>query len=96
MSIPLHSDRIGPAEEAFPDRVPPALYYERYQLPLTTGPGVVFRCGDEVAEMATGDCWWFNNQLEHEVINNSGQDRLSLIVDIRTKWDDYMPRKASP
>lgn len=89
--IPPHSDRITPAEEAFPDRIPPALYYERYHLCLQAEPGVVFNCGGESAYLAPGEVWWFDNQKEHEVINNSANDRLHLIMDIRTQHDDYIP-----
>jgi hypothetical protein len=83
ISIPLHTDRIPPAEEAFPDRVPPAIYYSRYQIALKAQPGIVFRVGDEQMYMAAGECWWFDNCIPHEVINNSADDRISLVVDIR-------------
>ena len=82
-SIPLHTDRIPPAEAAFPDRLPPALYYERYQLPLQSRPGVMFEVNGQVMPMQVGECWWFRNDLPHTVINNSDADRISLIVDIR-------------
>jgi hypothetical protein len=61
-----------------------AAYYERYHIPLQSSPGCVFRCGDEEVFMRAGDCWWFNNALEHSVINNGTVDRLHLIVDIKT------------
>jgi len=35
--------------------------------------------------MKTGDVFWFNNKLEHEVVNNSAFDRLSMVVDIKVK-----------
>ena len=89
--IPAHSDRIPPAEKVFPDRPPPAIYYERYHLPLQAGPGMVFYCGDEQVQMTPGEFWWFNNQLVHSVVNNSREDRIHLIIDIRTKLDDYVP-----
>jgi hypothetical protein len=81
--IPLHSDRIAPAEEAFPGKMPPAVYYERYQIALKASPGVVFRAGDEEVFMEPGTIWWFNNCVPHEVLNHSGDDRISLVVDIR-------------
>jgi len=85
--IPLHSDRIPPAEEAFPNKTPPAVYFERYQLLLHAKPGVVFRADDGATDesvfMASGEIWWFNNCVPHEVINNSDDDRISLVVDIR-------------
>ena len=89
--IPAHSDRIPPAEEAYPDRIPPAVYYERYHIVLQSGPGAIFRCGEESIYMAPGEAWWFNNQIEHEVINNSSDDRIHLICDIRVAHDSYIP-----
>lgn len=46
-------------------------------------PGSKFRCGNEVAEMLTGEIWWFNAALEHEVLNESPDDRIHLIADVR-------------
>lgn len=83
MCIPPHSDRIAEAEALFPEKMPPAEYYERYQIALKASPGVVFRAGDEEVFMEPGTIWWFNNQVVHEVQNNSGDDRISLVVDIR-------------
>lgn len=95
-TIPLHSDRIGPAEEAFPDRPPPALYYERYHIVLQSAMGTQFFCGgdegrEEEIYMAPGEVWWFDNQQKHLVENNSALDRIHLICDIRTKHDFYVP-----
>ena len=61
----------------------PADYYERYHIVLQGEPGSVFRAGDEQVNMQTGEVWWFDNKQEHEVINNSADDRIHLIVDIR-------------
>lgn len=83
VSIPPHTDRIPPAEIAFPDRMPPAVYYKRYQVALKAAPGVVFRAMDEQVFMAPGEVWWFDNCVEHEVINNSADDRISMVIDIR-------------
>jgi aspartyl/asparaginyl beta-hydroxylase (cupin superfamily) len=58
-------------------------YYKRYQIALQSLPGVVFRAGEEQVSMRTGEVWWFNNGVEHEVVNNSADDRLALVVDIR-------------
>ena len=89
--IPPHSDRIGPAEEAFPDRIAPAVYYQRYAVPLVSDPGCVFRIGNEQMNLKPGEVWWINNQVEHEVLNGSGADRLSLVVDIRSAGEAYHP-----
>lgn len=91
LEIPLHSDRIAEAELAHPDKIPPSVYYSRYHVVLASAPGVVFECGDESAYMATGEAWWFNNQLPHRVVNNSAEDRLHLIIDIRVAHDNYIP-----
>ena len=71
--IALHADMGSPAE-----------YYERYHIVLQGLAGSVFKCGDESVQMRTGEVWWFDNIQEHEVINNSADDRIHLIVDIRT------------
>lgn len=60
-----------------------AAYYERFHIPLQSYPGSLFRCGDETVHMSAGEVWWFNNSIEHEVINNSAEDRIHLIVDIK-------------
>jgi hypothetical protein len=91
IAIPPHSDLIREAELAFPDKVPPAVYYNRYHLALASAPGSLFRCGDETVYMEPGSAWWFDNKLEHEVVNNSADDRIHLIVDIRTGHDEYTP-----
>ena len=58
-------------------------YYERYHIVLQGGKGNFFFCGDEYVEMLTGQIWWFQNLIEHEVYNNSGKDRIHLIVDLK-------------
>ncbi len=62
-----------------------ARYYDRFHIVLQSSGGCVFRCEDEQVSMQVGEVWWFNNALEHEVINNSSDDRIHLIIDIRTK-----------
>lgn len=94
--IPPHSDRIAEAEAAFPFRRAPAVYYDRYHIVLSSSPGVVFRCGEEQVWMRQGEVYWFNNQLEHEVINNSAEDRTHLIVDIHSQQEVYVPPYATP
>lgn len=61
----------------------PATFYERFHILIQSKPGAIFRAGDEVVQMKTGEAWWFDNTQEHEVINNSDDDRITLIVDIR-------------
>lgn len=77
--------RLAPGKkiDAHRDMGAPAEYYERFHIVLQAGPGCLFRAGDDVVQMQTGDIWWFDNQQEHEVVNNSVVDRIHVIVDIR-------------
>jgi len=77
--------RLAPGKRIYPhvDGGDHAAYFKRYQVALKSLPGVVFRAGDEQVQMRTGDLWWFDNGQEHEVINNSADDRLALIIDVR-------------
>jgi len=79
-------NKIRPGGRIYPHADTPehANYYSRFHLVLQSAPGVDFRCQDEHVYMPTGSLWWFNNKLEHEVINNSGDDRIHMIVDVRT------------
>lgn len=78
--------RLKPGGKILPhvDSGEHALYYDRYHITLQNSPGSVFKCGDEQVCMRPGEVWWFNNQVLHEVVNNSIDDRITTIVDIRT------------
>jgi hypothetical protein len=69
-SHPMHYDTIR--------------YYDRFHVVLQAPDASVFRCADEAVHMAAGECWWFDNSLEHEVWNDGDTDRLHLIIDLRT------------
>lgn len=58
-------------------------YYTRFHIVLQSGAGCFIRAGEEQLEMRAGDVFWFNNKLEHEVINNSNVDRISMVIDIK-------------
>ena len=60
-------------------------YYDKFYISLQSAPGAVFYCGDEAINPETGDCWRFDNRREHWVVNDSDQDRVTLIVCIRTE-----------
>lgn len=94
-------NRLRPGGRVYPHADTPAHadYWDRYHVVLQSGPGCNFRCGEETVQMATGDCWWFQNALEHEVVNNSDDDRIHLIIDIRTEHltvTGLTPTKAAP
>lgn len=67
-----------------------ANYWDRYHVVLKSSPECRFRCGEEVINMETGSVWWFQNALEHEVLNNSDEDRIHMIIDVRTERLDLM------
>lgn len=77
--------RLGPGKRITPheDSGDHAAYYSRYQLLIQNNPGSTFKCGDEEVFMAAGELWFFRNEITHEVINNSCDDRITLIVDVR-------------
>lgn len=82
---PVMLSRLAPGKQIYPhdDGVKHTSYYKRYQVALHSLPGVLFRSGDEQVNMRTGEVWWFDNSLNHEVVNNSPDDRLAMIIDIR-------------
>lgn len=79
-------NKLKPGGRIYPHADTPvhAEYWDRFHIVLQSAPGSLFRCGDECVNMETGDVWWFNNRLEHEVNNNSVDDRIHMVVDIRT------------
>lgn len=80
-------NKVRPGGRIFPHADSPehANYWNnRLHVVLQSLPGNVFRCEDEHVHMRAGEAWWFDHRLEHEVINNSGDDRIHLLVDIRS------------
>jgi quercetin dioxygenase-like cupin family protein len=61
----------------------PATYYERYQVALQCLPGNKFIIGDEAVSFKSGEVWHIDNKVEHSVINNSADDRIVCIIDLR-------------
>lgn len=78
-------NKIKPGGVIYPHKDTPehTSYYSRFHVVLQSSPGVVFRAGSEKVYMETGSIWWFDNSQEHEVINNSAEDRIHLVIDIR-------------
>jgi Aspartyl/Asparaginyl beta-hydroxylase len=79
-------NKVKPGGVIYPHADTPAhaKYYDRFHVVLESSPGVIFRAGDEKVYMPTGSIWWFNNAVEHEVINNSADNRIHMVIDIRT------------
>lgn len=80
-------NKIRPGGRIYPHADTPihANYWDRYHYVIQSSPGCTFRCGDETVQMRQGECWWFQNANEHEVFNGSADDRIHLIIDIRTQ-----------
>lgn len=51
-------------------------------LPLIAPAGNRFRVGNDVREWREGQAWAFDDTIEHEAANDSGQDRTILIFDV--------------
>jgi hypothetical protein len=66
------------------DQGAPAEFYTRYQIALQSLPGALFHSEDETVNFRAGEVWWVNNQVLHSVVNNSSDDRIVCIVDIRS------------
>lgn len=77
--------RLAPGARIAPhvDEGAPATFYQRYQVALQSHPGALFRIEDETVSFSSGDAYWINNRAEHEVINNSNDDRIALVIDMR-------------
>lgn len=57
-------------------------YYDRFHI-VVSGKGCQFRSGDEWVCMMPGEVWWFNNNDEHEVINDTDADRIHIVMDFK-------------
>ena len=75
--IPDHGKILPHCDEGLYART-----FYRYHAIVDNYPGSIFRCGEEEICMEPGEIWWFDASKQHEVINNSGKDRISLIVDV--------------
>lgn len=78
-------NKIAPGGKIFPhvDTPEHTKYFRRFHLVLESYPGVVFRAGDEQINPQSGEIFWFDNSQEHEVINNSADNRTSMVIDIK-------------
>lgn len=59
-------------------------YYDKFYVSLKSEAGANFYCGEEVLNPKAGEVWRFDNRELHWVINESNEDRMTLIVCIRT------------
>ena len=61
----------------------PEYYKVKLYVPIQSNPHCLNRCEEEWVSMSTGDCWYFNNLVEHEVLNRGKDDRIMLIICLR-------------
>jgi len=78
--------KLPPGKKITPhvDGGAPATYFSRYQVALQSLPGALFTIGDETVNFESGEVWLIDNKKEHSVLNNSRDDRIVMIVDIRS------------
>ncbi len=55
----------------------------RYHIVLQGLPGSLYHAGDETVCMLSGTVWSFEARVQHAVENNSADDRLHLLADMR-------------
>lgn len=79
--------RLAPGKTitAHTDGGAPATFYNRYHIALKSEPGALNKSGGEIVNYGMGEAWWFDNRVEHEIVNNSADDRIVVIVDVRAE-----------
>lgn len=55
----------------------------RYHVVLQGLPGSIYKCGDETVCMRSGEVWHFDALTVHSIENNSSDDRVHLLIDLR-------------
>jgi hypothetical protein len=79
--------RIKPGQTCKPHIDPGwhARYYDKYAVQIEAAPGQAFHFDEASLVTAPGDVFWFDNSHRHWVTNESEQDRVTMIVCIRTE-----------
>jgi len=74
---------LPPGNKVYP-HVDRGEYYRvrnRYHLILQS-TGSWMRAGEDEVRMKTGELWWFDNNAEHEAMNDGDRNRVHLIFDL--------------
>lgn len=58
----------------------PEYYNTKVYVPIFSNQQCVNRCETELVAMKPGEAWYFNNLVEHEVVNDGNDDRVTLII----------------
>lgn len=61
-----------------------ARHYEKYAVQIASAPGQAFHVGEHLLSAKPGESYWFDNSITHWVTNESDEDRLTMIVCIRS------------
>jgi len=61
-----------------------AAYYEKFYVAVSNPVGSYFCFENDRIDARNGDCYWFRNDRIHWVENNSNEDRIAMIVCIKT------------
>ena len=61
-----------------------AKYYEKFYVAVKSPTGSVFGFKDGNIEAQDGDIYWFDNSVPHWVTNDTAEDRIAMIVCIKT------------
>lgn len=63
-----------------------ASHYDKFYVPIKNEPGCIFGFEKEnIVDAIPGECYYFDNSVTHWVENNSSEDRIALIICIRTE-----------
>lgn len=68
-------------------------FYDRFHICIG-GKGCHFRSGKETVKMMPGEVWWFYNNLEHEVWNESDSNRDHIVIDLKLRGDKMAIRES--
>lgn len=66
-------------------------HYDKFYLSLKSSPGAQFCCPDEDLHPRPGEIYRFDNRIPHWVKNESSEDRVTLIMCIRTDMFEGHP-----
>jgi len=79
--------RIAAGKQCYPhvDGGWHAAYYDKYCVSVKANREQAFQFKDEEVRTVDGGCFWFDNSKPHNVINPSNDERISLIVCIRSE-----------
>jgi len=79
--------RIKPGQVCKPHTDPGwhARHYDKFAVQVAAAPGQAFHFEGISLETKPGDVFWFDNSHRHWVTNESTEDRITMIVCIRTE-----------